>query len=70
MEIQGDVRELCLIQTGYHKENYLATICFFRQETLSSQQICIHCLFVCDAEYFTWIFLKVKLRNSNPNRIT
>lgn len=70
MEIQGDVGELCLIQTGYHKENYLAATCFFRQETLSSQQICAHCLCVGDAEYFTWIFLRVKLRNSNPNRIT
>lgn len=37
MEIQGDVRELCLIQIGYHKENYLAMVFFFRQETLSFQ---------------------------------
>lgn len=44
MEIQGDVREL--IQIGYHKENYLATIFFFRQEILSFQQIGAHCLFV------------------------
>lgn len=39
MEIQGDVGELCLIQIGYHKENYGEMVLCLTQEALSFQEI-------------------------------
>lgn len=63
MEIQGVVRELCLMQIGCHKENYVAVILVFRQERLSFQETAVHCLFVCNTEYFTQLFLKKKKSN-------